>query len=70
MLLLLLQKKETQRWSAVIPGKISEGEKQPYKASIDLCLVDELFSPPRTNARREIKKTSAHNGTPHLTSSI
>lgn len=47
--MLLQKKQETQRWSAVIPGKISEGKKQPYKASIDLCLVDELFSPPRTN---------------------
>lgn len=31
--------KETQRWSAVIPDKTSKGKKQPYKASVDLCLV-------------------------------
>ena len=32
-------KKATQQWAAVMPGKISEGRKQPYKASIDLWLV-------------------------------
>lgn len=31
--------KGTQRWSAVTPDKTSKGEKQPFKASVDLCLV-------------------------------
>lgn len=32
-------RKETPRWAAVIPGKIFERKKQPYKASMDLWLA-------------------------------
>lgn len=63
-------RKETPQWAAVIPGKIFERKKQPYKASIDLWLAV-LRGPMQSiidlatiiELQREINKTSTHKGT-------